>query len=128
MAIIRRRAKKTAHPENLDPIVHLWILRILFPLGCVRDFISLHGFSNDTLAALLGLGDWIDPPLDDFKPKSARLELRRLHQAVELEFANAAPPRCLEKNVAQLANLVGLSAEDCRILEFTILLQSERLL
>ncbi len=38
------------------------------------------------------------------------------------------PSACLRINVSQLSRLVGLSETDCRILEFTILLHTERLL
>jgi transitional endoplasmic reticulum ATPase len=125
---IRRRSRNISQTANMHPIVHLWILRILIPLGCYREFISQSSFSNDALAELLGLGEWVDPVSKDFNPKLIRSQLRRLHQAAEFKFADITAPSCLKKNVARLAKLVGLSSEECRILEFTVLLQSERLL
>lgn len=125
---IRRRLKKTSQPINIPSIVHLWILRILVPLGCYRDFINANGFSNDSLAELLGLGEWIDPETKDFNPKLIRNQLRRLHQEAELKLPDVASPTCLKENLERLSSLVGLSLVDCRILEFAVFLQSERLL
>lgn len=114
-------------PET-PAIVRLWMLRLLVPLGGHRSFISTHGFSNDSLAELLGLGDWIDTEHSEFSPSKVRAELRRLHQQVERTLKGAAMPACLRANVARLSTLVGLSANDCRVLEFAVLIQSERLL
>ena len=41
---------------------------------------------------------------------------------------HVATSPCLHGNVARLAELVGLSDTDCRILEFAVLIHSERLL
>ena len=55
--VVRRRKKNAPQVTNFPAIVHLWILRILVPLGCYRNFINPNGFSNDTLAELLHLGE-----------------------------------------------------------------------
>ncbi len=125
---IRRRSRYSHMPLDIPPIVHLWLLRLLVPLGAHRDFINQHGFSNDTLAEMIGQGGWVDPAPRDFEPKSVRAELRKLHQAGERKLHNATPPACLRSNVARLSMLVGLSETDCRILEFAVLIQNERLL
>ena len=125
---IRRRSRYSHMPHDVLPIIHLWLLRLLVPLGGHRDFINQHGFSNDALAEMLGLGEWVDPAPRDFEPKSVRAELRKLHQSGERKLRNAAPPACLRSNVARLSTLVGLSETDCRILEFAVLIQNERLL
>lgn len=126
--VVRRRKKNSAQLPNFPAIVHLWILRILVPLGCYRNFIHNSGFSNDTLAELLGLEEWIDPELANFDPKLVRNQLRQLHRAAELKATNIASPTCLTKNISRLSKLVGLTTVDCRILEFTVFLQSETLL
>ena len=114
-------------PET-PAIVRLWMLRLLVPLGGHHSFVSNRGFSNDALAELLGLGEWIDPEDREFNPVKVRAELRRLHQEGESKLAGAAMPACLRANVNRLSELVGLSATDCRILEFAVLVQNERLL
>lgn len=111
-----------------DPVILLWLLRILVPLGGYREFISAHCFSNDTIAEMLGLGHWIDPSPDDFDRRAVQGELRQLHQNAEKQSANASLPICLRNNVNQLSDLVGLSATDCRILEFAVSLHNELLL
>lgn len=124
----RRRSRYISMPLDLAPIIHLWLLRLLVPLGAHRDFIHQHGFHNDALAAMLGLGDWIDPVDSDFDQRIVRAELRKLHQAAERKLRGVEAPSCLSGNVVRLSELVGLSDTDCRILEFAVLIQSERLL
>lgn len=109
-------------------IVRLWMLRLLVPLGGHRTFISTHGFSNESVADLLGLGAWIDTGAREFSPTKVRADLRRLYQDGERTLKSAAMPACLRANVAKLSALVGLSENDCRVLEFAVLIQSERLL
>ena len=114
--------------SDLPPIVYLWLLRLLIPLGGHRVFINHRGISNDALAEVIGLGDWINPLDRDFDPKTALAELRNIHQASERKLRNAATPIYLRKNVVRLAELVGLSETDCRILEFAVLIRTELLL
>jgi SpoVK/Ycf46/Vps4 family AAA+-type ATPase len=56
------------------------------------------------------------------------LALRKLHTASEAKYRTATPDYCLTRNVKRLAELVGLTDTDCRILELAVLLQNERLL
>lgn len=59
---------------------------------------------------------------------AVRSKLRQLHRVGERKLRNSAAPTCLGANVARLSRLVGLSDTDCRILEFTVLIHTERLL
>ena len=52
----RCRSRYTANAVDPDPIILLWLLRILVPLGGQRKFMRSHGFNNDTLAEVIGLG------------------------------------------------------------------------
>ncbi len=124
---IRRRSRSSRMPIEIEPIVQLWLFRLLVPLGRHRDFISTHGFMNEPLAKTLGLGEWIDSPIE-FDPKTVRAKLRKLHQTAERTLHDAKIPPCLSRNIERLAALVGLSETDCRILEFAVMIQSERLL
>src|SRR5688500_18842040 len=76
----------TVRPELL-PLVKLFLLRLLVPLNGHDKFILPGGFKDETLAHVLGLGDWVDPTDREFDPKAIRIELRRLHQRIE-----SAPP------------------------------------
>ena len=124
----RRRSRYTANAVDPDPIILLWLLRILVPLGGHREFVRSHGFNNDTLAEVIGLGHWIDPSPKDFDLKAVQSELRLLHQKAEKQWAKTSLPTCLRNNVGQLSDLVSLSATDCRILEFAVSIHNERLL
>ena len=124
----RFHSRFTANAVEPDPIIHLWFLRILVPLGGYREFVHSNGFADDTLAEAIGLGHWIDPSPNDFDQKAVQSELRSLHQKAETQWASASLPACLRNNVRQLSDLVGISTTDCRILEFAVSIHNERLL
>ncbi|MGO4579949.1 AAA family ATPase [Cupriavidus sp. 2TAF22] len=127
--ILRRRPSRYSRMTiELAPSVRLWLLRVLVPLGGHREFVQRGGFSNDTLAEILGLDKWIDPEQGDFDPKAVRAALRKQHQEAEDQCRDASLPACLNGNIARLAELVGLSDTDCRILAFAVMLKNERLL
>ena len=110
------------------PIVGLWALRVLIGLGMHRDFLSDHGFSSDALAQAIGLGNWIDSNRQDFDRKKVLAEMRKAHKDMEANPGEKLVPAILRDNVAQLSKLVGLSATDCRILEFAVMIRNESLL
>lgn len=112
----------------IDPIVHLWLLRILVKLGGCREFTRSHGFSNDILAETLGLEQWINSSWDEHDQKAMQTKLRQLLQQAERKWSRLLPSAYLRFNIDQLSKLVGLSEIDCRILEFTVLLHTERFL
>ncbi|MBK8134160.1 MAG: ATP-binding protein [Gammaproteobacteria bacterium] len=144
----RRRARYSGNPIEIDPVIRLWLLRILVPLGGHREFLHSHGFNNDALAIALGLGHWVDSsqfdiPLflrrsgrvahtnteeNEFDLKTVKSELRLLHQQAEKDWRKATLPVCLRHNIGQLSGLVGLSSTDCRVLEFAVSIHNERLL
>ena len=51
-----------------SPIVRLWMLRVLVPLGAHRSFIRRHGFDDADVATLLGMGRMTEakPPVPTF--------------------------------------------------------------
>ena len=126
--IRRSHAPASSAPTDVPPIVHQWLLRLLVPLGGHREFISSMGFRDDAIAQVVGLGEMIEPSFDDFSQMTARSKLRKLHAAAERSRAKFGVPACLRTNVERLAALVGLSATDCRILEFSVLIHAERML
>ena len=106
------------------PLLTLWTLRVLVPLGGHKKFITKRGFCNDQIAEALGLEKWIEPDDDNFDVRKVRSALRRLHQAAEKSTQDLAIPEHLSVNVNRLAELVGLDDTDCRILAFTVLMNS----
>jgi transitional endoplasmic reticulum ATPase len=123
-----RRVRYSTKSPDIAPLVRLWLLRILMVLGGHREFVTEHGFTGDTLAEVLGLANMVDPFSNDVEVKTARKVLRTLHQKAEIELRGAKSPDLLCLNVERLSELVGLSEIDCRILEFSVLIQTERLL
>jgi len=119
----RRHLSKVAF--QLTPIVRLWLLRLLIPIGAHRQFVSHMGFNDDATAAQLGLEEWASAMPREFDPKLVRAALRTAHESAELELHNECVPEILRANVARIAKLVGLSDADCRILEFAVMLRCE---
>lgn len=126
--MIKRRFRYSNEQQEVEKLVRLWMLRILVELGAHREFMSTRGFHSDGVAESLGLGHWVDPGPHDFDVKAVLVELRQLHQKAEQQWCNAKPSTSLSQNVKRLSGLVGLSETDCRILEFAVLIKSERLL
>ena len=140
MAILRTSGAGNA--LDICPAVQLWILRMLMTLGGHREFVTSRGFSNDPVAEALGLGFWIDasqhsipeflrkrdtPVAErDFDAKQVLAQLRQLHRHAEKQAASLTIPPCLKLNIGQLADLVGLTPTDCRLLEFAVLINAER--
>ncbi|MFM0027369.1 AAA family ATPase [Paraburkholderia madseniana] len=118
------------HQSTLDlsPKARLWILRLLVPLGCQNAFVQRGGFMDDKLAEALGLGALIDPDGENFDVSTARTKLRKLHRAAEARRDDVVLSPGATDNILRLAQLAGLSAIDCKILEFVVALRNERLL
>ncbi len=119
-------SEKQGVPANVEPLVYLWLLRMLVPLNGHRDFICRRDFSNDTTAEMLGLERWIDPEGFDFDPKAVRNELRALHRSAEGSLNNSRVSAFLGRNIARLARLASLSVTDCRLLEFAVMIKSDK--
>ena len=113
------------------PIVRLWLLRMLVPLGAHKEFmesVSEHSeMEEDLIIQTLGLEHEIEQEEnDEFDKKSALKALSKLHEAAEKELKNAKVPDPLANNIKQVAKLAKLSETDCRILEFLTLFRTER--
>jgi transitional endoplasmic reticulum ATPase len=127
MSLMRRSSSRPL-VHQISPLAHLWLLRLLVPLSGHREFVREQYFASDSLAEVLGLGHWIDPDAREFAPTKVRAELRRMHARAERELEGETVPTCLGKNVARVAELVGLSPADCRILELAVMLHGDGLL
>lgn len=123
--------------QALQPVVELWILRMLVALSGHQRFLNRHGYSNDDLAMSLGLqaSPSCDPDVEelsaegsDYDPRSALARLRRHYARAEKSAATREVPPTLAANVGRLADKLGLDEAERRILEFTVMLHSERAL
>ena len=118
-----------------EPLVQLWLLRLLIRLGAFRKHFcnnrSRH--SDDELAFSLADIFAIDMEHyktedDDIDYREALKRLDRLYVSAEKKLNHATAPKRLAGNVRCLSALAGLSATDCRILEFAILIHTEETL
>jgi transitional endoplasmic reticulum ATPase len=130
-----RHARSRRYPagdasQAVSPLVRLWLLRMLVPLGTHRSFVDrAGGFANDALAEAVGLGEWVDLADGAFDASAARSALRQLHADAEQQSVASAPcSAVLAMNIQRLADLVGLSTADQAILSFAVHLHSDRLL
>ena len=133
--IRRQRQRRNSASFSLEanqvavPIVRLWLLRMLVPLGAHSKIMGrnyLYTEMVETIARALELEHWIEQEENnEFDRKSALKELTKLHRAAEKELKNAKAPDCLANNIKRIARLAKLSETDCRLLEFATLLHVE---
>lgn len=130
MTLSRNQSSSRNGPpgSTIEPIVQLWLLRILVDLGAHSKVLSHHGFQDERLAELFGFGSELEETGDPFNSQAARKKLRQLHNAAEKEGGNYCIPSTLESNVNRLAKLVTLSSTDRAILGFAVAMKTERLL
>jgi transitional endoplasmic reticulum ATPase len=87
---------KPSHPLcsdlslDIPPLVHLWLLRLIVPLGGHKEFLMRDGFASDDLALGLGLAKWIDPVHEGFDKGKIMTALRKFHRAEEQKIFNAS--------------------------------------
>lgn len=138
----RRRKPGSGVSGDLDPLVRLWMLRLLVLLGGQREFLGTHGFRNDAVAVALGLGHWVDEAEFDlpdylkggegssseFEVKRVKRALRQMHQQAEDSKPQTVASEFMRRNMHRLAELVGLDETDCKILTFVVVIHNERLL
>ena len=114
-----------------EPIVRLWLLRMLVPLRLQRKLLQGDRFSDPALAEALGL------PFDDMGPSDPDAPadrgpivraLVRQHAAAEAQAGSTGFPPVLAANLQRLGDLMEMSACDRQILGFAVLLSADRLL
>ncbi len=114
-------------PVPPAPRVRLWLLRILLPLGGLRQLLHDEQGASALLATLGVPHDLREGGTDAAGLAAIRRVLESDWQALEAQADALAPPVELGKNLARLAALVQLSAVDCRLLGCACLLQTLRL-
>lgn len=103
---------------------HLWMLRVLVPMGGEKEALTHRGLSPNGLVMALGLTHWEgEPPCE----QSRLADLRALHALAEAHADEAQHPEPLRSNVQTLGRLMDLNALDCEILELALLLHTNSL-
>ena len=130
MTFARSRSRHRYAPagSSIEPIIRLWLLRIVVDLGAHSKFVSHHGFNDDSVAEHIGFASDLAEAAAPFNYQAAREKLRQLHSAAEKERGSSRLPPALEANVDRLSQLVALSSTDRAILGFAVALKAERLL
>jgi len=97
-------------------------------LGAQKDLLSESGFNNESLPEALGMRQAGEDDAATCDVKKVRADLRKLHQAAERERQPLVFPSQLGRNIERLSTLLPLSALDQRLLGFSVLLHSDRVL
>ena len=121
--IMRTGSVSTIGTEQ--PVIRLWVLRILVCLKADRNLVQEHGFSKDSVAALLGMQD------DDYQDargcfirKPALAALKAMHKEVEAKRNSLHVEGPVTTNAQNLARILNLDDVQREILEFTVLLHA----
>ena len=127
----RKSGAREAEASGEAPaLVRLWLARMLVALGGHKRLIQVGRgcLSDDDVAKAVGLEKWIDSRGREFDVKAARADLRRWARTIERKLQDAVAPSPLRENVERLAQQIGLSDVDSRILELVLLLQTYKVL
>lgn len=127
LAKVIRKQKSVADVDvDMDPMVRLWVLRVLVPGKLHMQFMRKGRtvrFNSDTLAYKLGLSHWVDAPEWDYA--AVLKELFAMYQQAEAQASSTKPPIALRKNTEKIAKMIGLSEVDSRIVEFAALVKTD---
>jgi hypothetical protein len=75
-----RNDQSTIHNKaTVEPIVRLWILRLLVPLEGHRTFISKHGLDSEEIAGWFDLQTGADEDNTQFNANQALRQLKRCY-------------------------------------------------
>lgn len=104
--------------DGYKSLIGLWCLRLLVIAKGHKFFITKRGFSDDDILNAIGLGAYVDK---EPKPRVA-------HKLIKEQFERASQRLMrssgqLQKNLAQLAEVLSLSVVDQKVLTFLCLLE-----
>lgn len=123
----RQTCRHDLYPP-LEPIHGLWMLRMLVGLEVHRKVTEAYSDLLEPVAHALDRVHWLETADAADGPKAILSDLRKLHYAAERKAGSMRPPACLRANIERLAQLLGLSNADCRLLEFAVAIATDELL
>ncbi|MEA3302339.1 MAG: ATP-binding protein [Pseudomonadota bacterium] len=104
--------------EELEPILQLWILRLMVPLGGYKQL-------DEISEALSFSADDTDTVLEEQIDRKHQLRmLKAAHARAERTWSNAPLPDILLQNLVRLSQLINLSENECKIIAFVVLIHS----
>jgi transitional endoplasmic reticulum ATPase len=130
-----RNASYACTISKMDPLLRLWVLRLLVPLGGHQEFITKHGFQEDSIAIFLGLkqgvifdGEGFKNEKEKYSEKKAREKLQKCYFSAEKELSKSTFSGFFKRNIKRLSDLIGLSKIEQQILAFVVILRNEQIL
>ena len=121
--------------NGVEPLVRLWLLRLLIRLEIFKKHfckMNRHYLDYELLCSLAEIFDidmeYCKTEDEDLDYKEARNRFDKLYVTTEKKLKDASAPECLSRNIRRLSELARLSATDCRILEFAVLIHTEEIL
>ena len=119
---MRRRFEQDNPQTPLDPLVRLWMLRILVPMGGLKPIIR-GALGNPECFAQLGVDDPALEDVDDSRRHALALpRLTQLWKRAEAAAGRPAVATTLRTNLAVLGDSLGLDGADLRLLEWACLI------
>ena len=114
------------HRTHEPDLVRLWLLRMLFQFGCLGQFVQKDDFDNSSVAYFLGLKEFVEE--GSFDRKKILEKLKNNHAELEHRFANGdlQYSEVLAGNMALLQEVAGLNADECSLLVFSVLMETDR--
>jgi len=122
----KRRSSQLNVLDEMAPIVRLWVLRLLVSLGAMHKFVEHDFFADDDLARALGLESFTGQ--ESFDRNAVFLRLRQQLKECALTSNEVSVSPQIMANIGRLSGLVGLSPTEQRILEFIVLIHTDRYL
>ncbi len=118
-----RRSLSLFSGMSLDPICRLWLLRFMHLCQGNCDFIEDYGFEDDRLARKLGFSDCREK--DEFRPRQAFVELRKLLAKAETSADKLQPSKVLLENLNRLSDRIPLTNCEQSLLAFAVLAHTD---
>jgi transitional endoplasmic reticulum ATPase len=116
------------NPGNDAQITKLWALRILVGGQTHGALITEDGWSDNKLAASIGLSQRLAERGEAYAPGEALNTLLDMHELADTWAASAVMPAVLARNLDRLAAAIGLDALERELLGFAVLMRTDRVL
>lgn len=124
----RLRTTRCSPDRDLHPLVRLWMLRLLVRAGGHHRFLGEYHPTEDSISEALGLDQVWKEDDRDYSRQAALAYLKQFHAEAEAAAGITEAPAILARNTERLADLIGLTETDRRILEFAVLIHNNRVL
>ena len=113
-----RKQQAWGVPRVFEPVLRLWLLRLLVPLGGHQELFRSRGGIEADILRLAGLRL---KPGTELEPEILRPRLVEAHRRAEAACAGLPPACSLVKNLQWVAERVGLTPVEQSLLGFVLL-------